>query len=305
MKKRRIGLLLLALLVLAAAVYHFSRPVSRGILYRISGGKNEMLVLGSIHMGSPAMYPMRKEIIQGIQQADALVFECDTQSEEAAAVTAQMMRCPQGETLSGFISPETRSLLSQTAEQTGLDDSMLETLRPWAVTSLLSVETASAQMTGSSRLAASLGVETMVRKNAAGQPELYLETAEEQLGLMDAFSPELQEYLLWSACESILNPQEEQDVSSWPAWWAEGRADAFADSYLKSFAAEKEPALAQEYHSQLISARNERMAQRLQELLESGENQRYFVTIGLMHLVLPDDSVLSALEEMGYRVEQI
>ena len=33
--------------------------------------------------------------------------------------------------------------------------------------------------------------------------------------------------------------------------------------------------------------------------------KKIFVTVGLLHLVLPEDSVLGELKAMGYQVEQV
>jgi uncharacterized protein YbaP (TraB family) len=45
------------------------------------------------------------------------------------------------------------------------------------------------------------------------------------------------------------------------------------------------------------------MATRLDALLAEGGT--YFVTVGLLHLLPEDESVLSLLREMGYTVEKI
>jgi len=174
----------------------------------------------------------------------------------------------------------------------------------------MSVAAAADEMeSGNSRSASSLGVENMVRRQIKGQSAAYLETVEQQLRPMEAFSPELQEYLLLSACQAVLNPEEtsgtDQDVEHWPQWWRDGNAQAFADSYRHGLESEKSPELAMEYHQSLLVRRNQHMAQKLQTMLESEETHRYVAVVGLMHLVLPEESVISQLESMGYQVEQI
>ena len=79
--------------VLAAAVgaHQLAQEPGHGIFYRVSGGKNEMFLLGSIHVGSRDMYPMSSFVQQALRRADVLVFECDTASQEARAETARLM----------------------------------------------------------------------------------------------------------------------------------------------------------------------------------------------------------------------
>ena len=92
-------------------------------------------------------------------------------------------------------------------------------------------------------------------------------------------------------------------IDLWPDWWRAGDVEAFASAYLDGMAAEPDQALAREYHAALVTDRNARMACRMAEWLETGET--HFVTLGLLHLVLDGDSVLTCLEEMGYTVERI
>ena len=61
----------------------------------------------------------------------------------------------------------------------------------------------------------------------------------------------------------------------------------------------------EEYHQALVTGRNRHMAQELVRMLEEDGSHSFFVTIGLMHLVLPQDSVLFELEQMGYTVERM
>lgn len=305
MKKRPFLILIATLLCCTTALGRAEENGSRGIFYRIVGGKNEMVVLGSIHIGSKAMYPMSDAILTALERADTLVFECDTESEEAVQATAMLTTYSGGDTLSDHIEPELRAKLTRTARKLKISDRTLEKMKPWAVASVLSAQIASAQMENeSSAEGYALGVERMVKEKAGEKPYLYLETAEEQLLIMDGFSAELQAYLVDSGCESVLNPTEEtQQTTEWPKWWADGNAQAFADSYLTSFAEEPQQELAQEYHEALYIRRDTRMAQRLAELLESEEEHSYFVTIGLMHLVLPEEGVLFQLQQMGYQVQ--
>ena len=309
MKKRwTLGLLVAGALAAAVTAVQLARPESKGIFYRVTGGKNDMFLIGSIHVGSREMYPMSSEILNAIDNADVLVFECDTTSIEAQNATARLMTS--AIPLSERVSSVCLEQVKKAAEKLGYSMEYLEMLDPWAVTSMMSVATAASEMdSGSSRTATSLGVENMVRKRVENQSTAYLETVEYQLGLLEDFSPELQEYLLMSACQALLEPDGiqgmDQDIEMWPVWWHDGNAQAFADSYRKGLEKEASPLLAREYHQSLLVRRNRHMALKLQQMLEDDENQRYVVVVGLMHLVLPDDSMIAELQAMGYQVEQI
>lgn len=296
--KRKWWIVALAALALLAAI--LPKEESRGICYRVTGGKSEMTILGSIHAGSRDMYPMHRDIRQALKQADLLVFECDTESAAATAATQALMFYPAGETLADHIRPECLAQVEKAAAKLGYDMTLLNQMKPWALVSLFSVENMADTTGGTSKQATELGVEKQVQKLAGGKPRAYLETAEMQLTLMDNFTPELQQYLLQDACEAVLNPAENSEVAQWPTWWREGNAKAFAESYQQEMNAEPNPTLAQEYHNALITTRNANMANELAKLLEG--DQSTFVTIGLMHLVLENDSVLTHLQEKGYTI---
>lgn len=299
--------ILLCLTILFACAENAGSVAS---LYRITGGTNEMVILGSIHIGSEDMYPLGRHITDALNDADTLVFECDTESAEVLASMMGMMTYPTGDSLRNHIGPMSYAFLEATADAIGYPVSSFNALKPWAVVSTLSLQTSAAQM-GVSDLttAMNLGVETQIRQLSGNKPEAYLETAMEQLSIMDNFSPALQELLLFSSCQTILMPEmiseADANVRFWPQWWHDGEEEAFAHSYYAGMKDTPLPALLQEYHDGLVTKRNANMAQRLSDMLTGGEGHSYFVTIGILHLALPGDSVLSELEKQGYQVERI
>ena len=301
------GLLMAGVLAAALAANQMASNPADGIFYRVSGGKNEMYLLGSIHVGSRDMYPMGNSIRQALERADVLVFECDTTSQEAAS-TVQMMY---SETkLSDAVTRECYENVKLAAECLGYDVQALERMKPWAVTSNFTVAAAARGMeAGSSKQASALGVEDMVRKQGKNKKVSYLETAVDQLGRLDAFSSELQEYLLNSACLAVTSPETasetDEELSQWPEWWREGNTQAFIESYRRSMEREVPEAFAQEYHQSLVTERNRSMADSLVRMLEDDSGDTYLATVGLMHLVLPEDSIITELKNRGYTVEQL
>lgn len=276
----------------------------RGILYRVTGGKNEMMILGSIHVGNERMTHFGGTLQQALREADCFVFECDTASQEAQTGITEMMAAEQP--LDGLLTAETYALLEQTAQKCGIAMNRLNALRPWAVTSALSSQAAAAELgTRNARSALRQGVEERVQTYVGEKQVYYLETAREQLEVLDGFSPALQDAMVRSICQQILNPEEAgSTLSQWPDWWAEGKTEPFIQAYEaeNDFA---EPALTEEYRWGLITLRNRRMAEGLRVLLEQDEGEKIFATVGLLHLVLPEESVLRELEAMGYQVEQV
>ena len=283
---------------------------STGILYRVTGGKNELALLGSIHIGNESMYPVGSHILEALEASDMLIFECDTESDAAQKATLSMMSYPVGDSLKAHVSDECYELLEQTAQKTGYPMAYLNALKPWAVMSMLSLESTYALLgTRDIRQAMELGVETQISRMADGKPKAWLEETQRQLDMLEGFSAGLQEYLLIDACRAILTPEEargtDADMRLWPQWWYDGNAEAFAESYAGEMASEQRQDLLAEYQQALVTERNVYMAQRLSQLLEADEPHSYFATIGLLHLVLPGDSVICELEKLGYTVTRV
>lgn len=298
-------LVCLAAVTLAPAMLCSCQPSepAQGICYRITGGKNPMVILGSIHVGSPEMKNYGAHLLEAMAAADVFVFECDSSDPEAAMLSARLMAYTDDE-LKNHLSPESWQRVEQACQKGGFRLKELNRYKPWAVTSMFTTRAAAEQMGArSSSHAASLGVEETVEKYAKGKEIAYLESASAQLMLMENFSDALEEALLLQSCDALLEPKENTQLANWPMWWCTGNAKAFADEYLNDKSLPE--ALLQEYHHALVTTRNRAMTDALCGMLEGEEEHTYFVTVGLMHLVLPGDSILSALEEKGYTVEQL
>ena len=309
---RKMAAAALALLCMGMAASAAAQQVtegSRGLLYRVSGGRADMVLLGSIHVGSQDMYPFGDAVQQAMAAADTFVYECDTSSAEAMdAVRTRMRRT--GGTLQAELGDALYAQVSQVCRQLGISMQGIDVLKPWAVINTLAVYTTAAEMgTADVAQALALGVELQVQAYAAeqGKKAVYLETLAEQLDALEGFSPALQRYLLQSECDVILNTDAarglDASIGQWPAWWRDGDAAAFADNYLGSYLQTGFEQVCAEYHDTLVTRRNAAMAERLETLLV--QDGSYFVTVGLLHLALPEDSILTHLQEKGYTVTEL
>lgn len=300
---KRLACMAVALITPAMLCSCDEKEPVQGVCYRICGGKNPMIILGSIHVGSPEMEPYGQHILKEMEAADVFVFECDSDSPEVAAQTLSMMQLESG-TLQDLLTPELQQLFAEACQAARLNPETLNNFKPWAATSMLTTAAAAREMGArSSRQAVSHGVEQEVEEHVDDRAIRYLETAAFQLSLMDGFSPALQQALLRQACQVLLEPKENTSLAQWPIWWRDGDTSSFIAEYSQDDSLP--PELAEEYHQTLVVSRNRNMARELSLMLEEEESHRFFVTVGLLHLVLPGDSVLYELEQMGYSVERI
>lgn len=310
MKKRiligAIAVLLLA--VIACALSVVRREGSKGILYRVTGNNAMAYLLGSIHIGTADMHPFGDALQEAMAEADVFVFESDTASDSSISRLKARQALPEGTTLRETLGDELYKDVTAACKALGLSTVSLDQSRAWAVINTLAVYSSAAEMGASNvRKAISLGVEATVQDyaNSHSKPFAYLETIDEIADTMESFSDALTRYLLTDEIDVILkrkSSEGEETVNQWPSWWRDGNAEAFREYYSQSFTSADEQ-LYLEYQDKLVTRRNALMAERLDAMLKQGGT--YFVTVGLLHLVPEDDSILSLLREKGYTVEQV
>ncbi len=310
MKKRILIAAVAVLLVAAAAwaLYITPREGSKGILYRVTGENATAYLLGSIHIGTSAMYPFGDALEEAMADAGTFVFECDTASDAPKKQLTARQALPEGVSLREILGDALTDDVILAYNALGLSAANLDSRQPWAVINTLAVYSSAAEMgVQNVRKAISLGVETAVQAyaNRHAKPFAYLETVDEIADTMESFSGDLNRYLLQDETDVILKRKESTEaatVDQWPAWWRDGDAEAFRDFYRLSFES-ADAALYTEYQDKLITRRNTLMAARLDAMLQSGGS--YFVTVGLLHLIPEDDSILSLLRDMGYSIEKV
>lgn len=316
------------LLVLAVAIICVVTPAqpafqgkvaeSRGILYRAEKDGKTAYLLGSIHIGNQLMYPFGQDIQDAMEASDVFVLECDTASGQAIKDTLDIMYYKDQTRLSDVIPKETYQKLERVCQQESQPLTLYALMKPWVVMNNLSyIATARAigfEGEDSFAQAYTYGVETAVRAFATehGKPLEYLEETKAQLDMLDSFSLPLQIMLLEQTLDTILDPSQavgaDASVADWPTWWAQGDRERFAAIYAPEALPEvvDDPdyqILMEEYLQKLVTQRNIGMADRLEAMMAEGDADAYFVTVGLLHLVLPGDSVAEHLQEKGFTVE--
>ena len=309
--KKRILIAAVALLFVAAVsctLVLTLRQESEGILYRITGDNVTAYLLGSIHIGTAAMHPFGDTLEEAMAASDTFVFECDTASADSLTQLTARQLLPEGITLRDVLGDPLMNDVTAAYQALGLSTANLESRQPWAVINTLAVySTASEMGLQNVHKAISLGVETAVEAFADKHDKsyAYLETVDEVADTMESFSDELTRYLLQDEIDVILGRKKTADVDTvnqWPLWWRDGDAEAFRSFYSLSFQ-NANTLLYAEYQDKLVTQRNALMAKRLDALLQTGGT--YFVTVGLLHFIPEDNSILSLLRDMGYTVERV
>jgi uncharacterized protein YbaP (TraB family) len=137
-------------------------------------------LLGSIHVGKKAMYPLPSAIERAFERSDALVVEVrlDTMATLKSAKILADARYPSGDSLKNHVDEKTWTLL---AKQPPLPLGVLERMHPWTVS--LTVLAADLQRAGFDP-SAGIDKHFMDEADQRSKPIVGIETVEDQLGLL-------------------------------------------------------------------------------------------------------------------------
>jgi uncharacterized protein YbaP (TraB family) len=262
-------------------------------VWRVQGGVGQAVLLGSIHLAYPSVYPLRSEIMAAFDAADSLVVEVDPGAASAAELQQLMLAkgaYPPGEDLQQHLSPRVYAQLEDYLEGRGLSLPMFAGLRPGLVVTLL---TTSRMIELGMKPA--LGIDQYFLRLARGHKEiLQLETAEQQIDLLlDFGDPDLlleQSLLQLASIEQYLRPLYEA--------WLAGDAQRL-EALLREDALARQAQFRPVYR-RLFDDRNRAMAARILDHLATPRN--YLVVVGAGHLV-GEQGIIRLLQREGYRVE--
>lgn len=279
--------------------YELAEQGSKGVAWIVEDEDTKVYLLGSIHLGTPDIYPFNQKLVAAFNESDALIVEVNTLDFEGIEYQTEKSMYPEGSSLKDAVSPETYKKLEEVAALSGLPMDQLVIYKPWALTSILS----SLSMDDSFELApeelAMHGIDMYFLLNALLQdkPVIELEGMKAQVGMFEALSPEAQEKSLVEVLDSILQPSGESEfeiMKQWLVYWKEGNVEAFAESM--------QDMQTSEFNEMLFGVRDEQMAQKIAALLKEEEGT-YFVVVGAGHFLV-EKNIRYHLKEKGYDVKQ-
>lgn len=265
-------------------------------LWEVTGESGKAYLLGSIHVGSPAMYPMPDAVEQAFAESEVLALEVDIDNMDATSVQAkllQMAQLPRGRTLSGTLSPERYEAVARVFEQVGVDPRMMEPFRPWFVALTLSLG-AIAQAGYSPEFG--IDQHFHVRAKERNLPIVELESADFQIDLFSGFDEKTEELFLYSTLLTLATTGA--DLQRMIDAWRAGDTGRLERIMMESVHQAPET---KEVYERINTDRNPGMAEKVEGFLSTGKT--HFVVVGSAHLV-GEGGVPKLLEKKGLRVVQ-
>lgn len=260
-------------------------------LWTVESDSARIDLFGSVHVGSPSMYPLDPRVYARFDAADTLAVEIDMTPEKAQTATvllAQAAALPDGERVWEHLDQSTATLLKTQLKERGWPEDKFARLKPWFISLVLLMQDLDA-----GGFSPKLGLERHFQERAHGEKEVIeLETVESQAQLlanlgMDAGAQDLSHALRTDSVSELKAIAEQ---------WKVGKTDLLLKS-LREMKAEYPKA-----YEQLFAARNRRMTDKVEELLAS--SRTVFFMVGAGHLVGPD-GIVELLRQRGHTVSQL
>ncbi len=269
---------------------------SHNFAWRLTKGRQQGYLMGSIHFGKASMYPLSIVLLNAFKGSDALVVEANVMDADAATMSHMMSRgmYSDGSTLKGVLNAGMWGELGITSAALGIPIEMLERMRPWFASMTLT-----AMALKGIGLDDSLGIDRYFLEMAkkTNKPIRELESVQQQLALLSGLSQEVQIAMLKQTLQDIESAEAYFDtmLNAWQAGDALALEQLIVDETMKS-------AEINELNRIMITDRNRSMAAGVDAMLRDGCN--CFVVVGAGHLG-GEQGMLKLLQLKGYQAEQL
>lgn len=268
-----------------------------GIFYKITGAHATVYLFGSIHIGSELFYPLHREVEAAFQEANHLAVEIDLTKEIELEMLEMMLGIGlyhDGETLQEVLNNKKAfRKLERILTPKGYNKQLLNKFKPFLVEEILTTE--AGEELG---FFYDHGVDNYFLNRAEGQKNIIsLETVEDQLSLYDILSEETQIESLLATIENYDTIKAE--ISELLDSWSVGDVEMLAEM-RSTIEFEREDYI--QYVKALTVDRDKRMAEKIEQFLQSNKEETYFIVVGALHLV-GENSIIDILTNKGYHIE--
>lgn len=275
---------------------------TKHFLWKVSDADSYVWILGSIHMADSTFYPLDPVIMNAFNESQALVLEIDISNDsvlnESSSLSMDRGVLPSGQLLKDVLPDSTYMYLDSLFRSWGLSIDLFKNFRPWMVA--MQISAMAIERTGFS---SEWGIEYMLMDQAVllGKEIVSLETPATQIEALATPSDTLGVYYLETTLKEI--SQIDSLLSQIAFAWQTGNRSKLQSllnpkSQLKS---DKEKEMDNVIKEKIYSERNIGMVNRIESFIK--ENKKFFIAVGVAHLIEDDDNILELLKNKGFKVD--
>jgi uncharacterized protein YbaP (TraB family) len=263
-------------------------------LWEVSGARNSVYLLGSIHLLREEDHPLPSAIYDAYDDADTLIMELDMDDIdpiEGQALSNELGLIHDGRELRDLLGEAYYAEAEELANKAQIPLGLMANAEPWFAA--MNVEIMLLMRMGFNT---ALGIESHLTELAAGDGKeiLGFETLRQQLEFLDNLSPDAQRDMLLQALAEGADMNDLMDgmIDA----WRRGDVTFMEDNLLADM--EDYP----ELNQVIVIDRNVNWTNRIEDLLD--DQQDYLIVVGTLHLV-GEQGVPELLEARGHEVTQL
>jgi uncharacterized protein len=255
------------------------------VFYTVSGAKNKVYLLGSMHVGEPSLYPLRSDVEEAFARSKILVLEYNIFSKENGAYWNDRLRklsiLSDDKTLDQVISKDEYELLEKKLKQYHSSIEPFKKVKPFFA--LHSFDTLILRTIG---FTPQFGYEKYFLDKAQNHNVIDLETGQFQFdtAYRNADKP------LDVGTELSQLAETEKYIVSAVESWRKGDEKALADTISKN----------EDENEIMLYSRNRTWVEKIRGYLS--DDSDYFIIVGYKHLI-GDKGVKAMLKNAGYTVQ--
>lgn len=264
------------------SLFFIQNALAEPLYWKAEKGAYELIILGSIHMGTPDMYPLPEPVLTHLRQSKALITEIDLAADANPQTHAAT------ETTARVLNQEQKVQLTNIADELSIPLQVLLERPAWQ--SALALQITQFMQLGFSP---DYGIDQYLTNLAQNQntPVLGLETADYQLQLFSQDNHTGRVLLLDTLNHWKRNKKLNQCLlKSWQAGDPHQLLKLADESEIETKLTER-----------FIYQRNRNWANKLDNGSFLPEPGKYTLAVGTMHLVGPQ-SLIEQLEKKGFSV---
>jgi uncharacterized protein YbaP (TraB family) len=285
------------ILIVSVGVYLSIASAAAGqpvTMWEAHGDHNRIYILGSIHLLRASDYPIPPAIYEAYDEAESLIMELDMDDMdplETQALVMELGMLKDGSTLESALGRSDYAKAIKLADAISIPLEMLSVTKPWLAA--VTIETMMLTRVGFNP-ANGIEMHLMARAANDGKEVTGLETARQQIEMLNDLSPKAQNEMLMQTLAE--GGQIEAMLDEIIVAWRNGDTAYMEETLLSDMAGSRE------LYKSIVVDRNKDWVRQITALLNDDDD--YLIVVGTMHLI-GKDGVPQLLRNRGMQVEQI
>ncbi|MBV1774652.1 TraB/GumN family protein [Burkholderiaceae bacterium DAT-1] len=259
--------------------------------------KNGQVVwlLGSVHVGSTAFYPLPPAVEKAFAASKSLMVEADVSSPAAQKQLTQFIRLPKGQSLDSVLGQDLAKRLLIRVNDPQLSDAVLRTFQPWFLCTAIEMQIA-AKLGYDPEQGIDLHYLKMAREQR--KPVVELESVAAQGRMLSGLTQAETRHFVSETLSQLEDQSAARQFADLVDAWRQGDELAMDRLLRESF---DDSALSRALMGKILYGRNPGMARGI--AAQSRQQSPIMVVVGAGHLV-GQGSVIQLLKQDGFTVSK-